>query len=84
MTAIPYEQAIDAYFAEALARGEDITIDSPNRNQSQYRRGIWHLHNFEGALIARVGRDFVHISSTTLAPADIGGLRAARNNLIVK
>jgi hypothetical protein len=61
--AVSYEQATDAYFAEALARSAEVTIDSPNRSQSQYRRGIWHLHNFDGILIARVGKNFIRIAA---------------------
>ena len=59
--AVSYEQAADLYLAEALARSAELPVDSPNRDQSQYKRGIWHLHNFDGMLIARVGKDYIRI-----------------------
>ena len=59
--AISYEQAADLYFAEALARSAELPVDSPNRDQSRYERGIWYLHNFDGILIARVGEGYISI-----------------------
>jgi hypothetical protein len=56
---LPYDQATERYFAEALAHGDAVRIDSPNRGRSQLRRKVWHLRNFDGLLIAQVGRDFV-------------------------
>ena len=60
--ALSYEQAIEAYLLEALEKSADVSIDSPNRDRSQFRRGMWHLRNFEGLLIARVGADFVRFA----------------------
>ena len=60
--ALSYEQATEAYLLEALEKSADVCIDSPNRNRSQFRRGMWHLRNFDGLLIARVGADFVRFA----------------------
>ena len=60
--AVSYEQAADLYLAEALARSAELPVDSPNRDRSQYKRGIWYLHNFDGILIARVGESYISIA----------------------
>jgi len=57
--AMPYDQATEHYLAQALENSASVCVDSPNKARSQMKRGIWHLRNFEGELIARVGKDFV-------------------------
>jgi hypothetical protein len=54
--AVPYEQATEAYLVKALEFSETIAVDSPNRARSVLKRGVWHLRNFDGDLIARVGK----------------------------
>jgi hypothetical protein len=57
----PYEQATETYLAEALAQSASVTVDSPNRARSHCSRGIWYLRNFDGHLIARVGKGRVQL-----------------------
>jgi hypothetical protein len=57
--AMPYDQATEHYLAQALENSASVCVDSPNKARSQVKRGIWHLRNFDGELIARVGKDFV-------------------------
>lgn len=62
--AMPYEQATEMYLAEALGRSAEVLVDSPNRQRSHLRLGVWYLRNFDGHLIARVGKGSVRFASS--------------------
>lgn len=62
--AMPYEQATETYLAKALENGSDVCVDSPNGERSYFKRGFWYLRNFDGHLIARVGRGHVHFTAS--------------------
>lgn len=62
--AVPYEEAAEAYLVKALEHSETIAIDSPNRARSHLKRGVWHLCNFDGDLIARVGKGEIRFAAS--------------------
>jgi len=64
--ALSYEQATEAYLLEALQKkAPTVSIDSPNRDRSQYRRGLWHPAQFRRACSSPgVGADFVRFAPT--------------------
>jgi hypothetical protein len=62
--AVPYEQATEAYLLKALEHSETIPVDSPNRARSHLKRGVWHLRNFDGDLIARVGKGEIRFAAS--------------------
>jgi hypothetical protein len=59
--AMPYEQATETYLMQALAHPHGVSIDSPNRERSHLSKGVWHLRNMEGNLIAKVGAGSVRL-----------------------
>jgi hypothetical protein len=61
MMATQYEQATETYLAKALEHSSSVTVDSPNRERSHCTRGVWYLRNFDGHLIARVGKGRVQL-----------------------
>ena len=62
--AMPYEQATETYLAKALENSSDVCVDSPNGERSYFTRGFWYLRNFDGDLIARVGRGHVRFTAS--------------------
>lgn len=57
-----FEQATEAYLLTALANSAAVSVDSPNRARSHLTRGVWHLRNFDGELIAWVSKDRVRFA----------------------